>query len=90
MLSRELNPDCDEWIRAAFDVRSARAGLPLDFYRVGHDFGDPGDCFCSSYGLSASGATLVRPDGFVAWRAERLPPAPGIALRRALDSSLGA
>src|SRR5262249_13190841 len=37
---------------------------------------DPEGRFCSSYGLSASGATLVRPDGFVAWRAHAMAGEP--------------
>jgi hypothetical protein len=31
---------------------------------------DPGDAFADAYGISAAGAVLVRPDGFVGWRAE--------------------
>jgi putative polyketide hydroxylase len=38
-------------------------GLGLDTYQVA----DPG--FCAAYGISPDGAVLVRPDGFVAWRA---------------------
>ena len=26
--------------------------------------------FCDAYGIGPSGATLVRPDGYVAWRAQ--------------------
>ena len=84
-----VGPGGDGWLRAASDVRSTRAVLPLDLYRVGRDFHDPEDRFCSSFGLSDTGATLVRPDGFVAWRSDRLPPDPGLMLRRALESSLG-
>jgi 2-polyprenyl-6-methoxyphenol hydroxylase-like FAD-dependent oxidoreductase len=32
-------------------------------------FEDAGDRFCTAYGISSQGAVLVRPDGFVAWRA---------------------
>jgi putative polyketide hydroxylase len=31
--------------------------------------------FPEAYGIGASGAVLVRPDGFVAWRAENSGPA---------------
>jgi 2-polyprenyl-6-methoxyphenol hydroxylase-like FAD-dependent oxidoreductase len=84
-----VGPDSAEWTRAASGVRSARANLPLDLYRVGRDFDDPEDRFCASFGLSDTGAALVRPDGFVAWRSEALPPDPEMVLRRALESSLG-
>jgi len=32
-------------------------------------FEDAGEPFCTAYGISPQGAVLVRPDGFVAWRA---------------------
>jgi len=38
-------------------------GLGLDTHQVA----DSG--FCAAYGISLDGAVLVRPDGFVAWRA---------------------
>ena len=40
-------------------------------------------------GIGASGATLVRPDGFVAWRSEALQADPGAAFRAALARGLG-
>ena len=47
--------------------------------------------FAESYGLSAGGATLVRPDGVVAWRsrgpADRTEIAHAVATALALDSS---
>jgi putative polyketide hydroxylase len=33
------------------------------------DLADPDSRFCAAYGISPDGAVLVRPDGFVAWRA---------------------
>jgi 2-polyprenyl-6-methoxyphenol hydroxylase-like FAD-dependent oxidoreductase len=41
-----------------------RAGIALDF----HPIAAPG--FSEAYGITASGAVLVRPDGMVAWRAQ--------------------
>ena len=49
---------------------------------------DPEGRFASSYGLSASGATLVRPDGFVAWRAHALAGEPARALSDVLQKVL--
>ncbi|BCP09970.1 FAD-binding monooxygenase [Mycobacterium paraintracellulare] len=40
-------------------------------------------------GLAPDGALLVRPDGFVGWRAETLPTDPESELRRALSTILG-
>jgi 2-polyprenyl-6-methoxyphenol hydroxylase-like FAD-dependent oxidoreductase len=73
-------PDGSDWIHA---------DLPLDNYQAGVDFDDHDDRFCEAFGLSATGASLIRPDGFVAWRSESLPPDPETMLRRALESSLG-
>jgi putative polyketide hydroxylase len=68
------------WHEAA---RSA-AGLlrvPLAVHRIG--FGtdadlipEPGTEWATTHGITDSGAVLVRPDGFVAWRAPGLPPEP--------------
>jgi putative polyketide hydroxylase len=58
---------CDAACKAAADV-----GLPLDAYRVaqGENVSDPEGRFADAYGLSPSGAVIVPPDGFVAWRAK--------------------
>ena len=55
----------------AFRDAAADLGLPLDTYRVaeGETVSDPDGRFADAYGLSDSGAVMVRPDGFVAWRA---------------------
>jgi putative polyketide hydroxylase len=47
-------------------------GLPLDTYRVagGENVSDTNGRFADAYGLSEAGAVIVRPDGFVAWRAK--------------------
>jgi putative polyketide hydroxylase len=36
--------------------------------------------FCEAFGIGPAGASLIRPDGFVAWRATDMPPDPGGAL----------
>jgi putative polyketide hydroxylase len=38
----------------------------------------------AAYGIERTGATLVRPDGFVAWRARRMPEHPERELRHVL------
>jgi hypothetical protein len=49
---------------------------------------DPEGAFAAAYGLAPSGAVLVRPDGIVAWRAERAGAGSAQALRDALDGVL--
>ena len=40
--------------------------MPLDAYVVGGgEVRDPAAAFAAAYGISAAGAVLVRPDGFV-------------------------
>jgi putative polyketide hydroxylase len=40
--------------------------------------------FRTAYGLEPGGATLVRPDGYIAWRAVTAPADPARALTTAL------
>jgi putative polyketide hydroxylase len=81
--------DGAKWIRAVADVAGSFSGLPLNAYRVGKDLQDPEQCFADSYGISSTGASLVRPDGFVAWRSrdDALECSP--ALHEALGKCLG-
>jgi 2-polyprenyl-6-methoxyphenol hydroxylase-like FAD-dependent oxidoreductase len=47
-----------------------KLGVVLDAHVVGGpDLADPGGRFLEAYGISPSGAVVVRPDGFVGWRA---------------------
>ncbi|QBD78634.1 hypothetical protein EPA93_22630 [Ktedonosporobacter rubrisoli] len=56
------------WCDAAADVaKSLDIALPI--YRVDSDVVDVEQRFSRIYGISKTGATLVRPDGFIAWRA---------------------
>lgn len=43
--------------------------LPLRVYQIGNDLSDAKSSFYATYGITETGAVLVRPDGFVAWRA---------------------
>jgi len=77
------------WLKAAKSAASQFRGLTLDAYRVGADLQDPDSLFTQAYGISPSGAVLVRPDGFVAWRAAEAMPQPEAVLHDALKRSLG-
>jgi 2-polyprenyl-6-methoxyphenol hydroxylase-like FAD-dependent oxidoreductase len=63
-------------------------GVPLEVHRPGGDFRDASSSFGELYGTGDDGATLVRPDGFVAWRTRRGPQDDGDALARALAAAL--
>ncbi|MEU6770062.1 FAD-dependent monooxygenase [Streptomyces sp. NPDC046759] len=78
-----------EWQTAA-DKVAQETGIPLQCCTVGPEgqLTDPDGAFLSTTGLTDSGALLIRPDDFVAWRAESLPEdAPG-TLRTVLDRIL--
>ena len=63
-----------DWCAAAQRAANETCpGLALDCYRVGRDVQEERELsFTHAYGLSASGAVLVRPDGVVAWRAQAM------------------
>jgi putative polyketide hydroxylase len=74
----------DRWAGAATQA-TARLGIPVTFVRIGTDAKplEP-NAFRASYGVGADGASLVRPDGYIAWRAVTAPADPGIELTGAL------
>jgi 2-polyprenyl-6-methoxyphenol hydroxylase-like FAD-dependent oxidoreductase len=81
-------PEGRPWRDAAL-VAAGELGLALDAYLPGDArLADPGDCFPAAYGISPAGAVLVRPDGFVGWRAAGAPDQPEKTLRSALQSLL--
>jgi putative polyketide hydroxylase len=55
----------------------------------GGEFTDADGAWRTAYGVEADGAVLVRPDGYVGWRAPTLVDTPERALRVALDGILG-
>ncbi|HVW44557.1 MAG TPA: FAD-dependent monooxygenase, partial [Amycolatopsis sp.] len=57
------------WRQAAADV-AADTGIPLTCHIAGEDFADAQGLFAARYGLGSGRASLVRPDGIVAWRGE--------------------
>jgi hypothetical protein len=63
-------PEGADWARGA-EQAAARLGVPLTAHLVGAgaEVADPEGALLPAHGISASGAVLVRPDGFVAWRA---------------------
>lgn len=65
-----------------------QAGLPLRFVQVGTDvIFDAPETFGRLFGLT-DGASLIRPDGIVAWRSQDCPPQPEQGLLEALAAVL--
>jgi putative polyketide hydroxylase len=76
------------WYEAAAVV-AQQLGMVLNAYRMGVDLADGAGCFSDLYGISSRGATLVRPDGFVAWRTSTSGEQPERDLERVLLQVLG-
>ncbi|MFB6614271.1 FAD-dependent oxidoreductase [Streptomyces sp. NPDC085524] len=80
------------WREAAEQV-ARDLSVRLDAYAIGSGPGadlvpQGGADWAEAHGMSAEGAVLVRPDGFVAWRSEGAVPDPRAALRGALSTVL--
>ncbi|MDC0772585.1 FAD-dependent monooxygenase [Streptomyces sp. HD] len=83
-------PRAARWAGAG---RSVGLRHPLDVVLLGTDVTDPTARWATAHGVTDSGAVLVRPDGYVAWRAldDRHPgsadpeSALGLVLDRLLD-----
>jgi putative polyketide hydroxylase len=84
-----VGPDGAEWTEAAKVATDSLGGLTLDAYCVGKELLDAGDGFARTYGISSAGASLLRPDGFIAWRTHGATTDRVKALREALARSLG-
>jgi hypothetical protein len=80
-------PGGSDWCAAANRLRVE--GLPLAALRFGPDVPDPDGSLALRYGVGAHGAVLVRPDGFVAWRAPSSSGDRAGLLRSAVDLATG-
>jgi 2-polyprenyl-6-methoxyphenol hydroxylase-like FAD-dependent oxidoreductase len=64
----------DEAWRETTEHASDKTGVKCDFVHIGTDYIEAvSGSFNNSFGLDASGAALIRPDGFIAWRAVKAP-----------------
>ena len=82
-------PEGAAWCEAAGKAARAFPGLELDAHHIGGPvLRDAGGRFAQAYGISSTGAVLVRPDGFVAWRAKEKSSGAEGALTAALRAAL--
>jgi len=81
--------DGDAW-RAPAERAAREFGISLEVHHIGAPDGpsDPAGVFAERYGIAPSGASLLRPDGFVAWRAVDDTSAESGALAEALQGIL--
>ncbi len=71
------------WRRAATEL--AAGGLPIAALSAGRELRDEDGSFARHYHLGDTGAALIRPDGYLAWRR----PGPASDARTALGSAAG-
>ncbi|KUN87587.1 monooxygenase [Streptomyces bungoensis] len=87
------SPDDAGWHAAARRLAETD-GIPLDAYRVGPGadadltYEDDATDWARAHGVTADGTVLIRPDGFVAWRATAAVPDPEGVLREILRTLL--
>lgn len=82
-------PEGSAW-RAAAESASRSFGLPVACYRIGDPgLDDESGNFVRTYGIEDSGAVLVRPDGYVAWRSTSAMADPTSAIELAIGQVLG-
>ncbi len=65
-----------------------RLGIALDAHLIGGDLTDVEGHWSDAYGVTSSGAVLVRPDGFIGWRARAGAEAPETVLVQAFSHLL--
>jgi hypothetical protein len=81
-------PGGASWVDASTRA-SSELSTRLEVHRIGaSDLSDPHGRFTEAYGVDPAGAALIRPDGFVAWRAPAAPADPHAAVHAALARML--
>ena len=82
-------PEGQAWVDASRAV-SAAVGIELTAHAVDGDaLRDPAGQVLEAFGISASGASLIRPDGVVAWRSVARVDDPKATLEQVLRRIIG-
>jgi putative polyketide hydroxylase len=82
-------PDAEDWCRCALTA-AAQERIALEVSRPGvAGLHDPTGQLAEAHGIEASGCLLIRPDGFVAWRAHNAEGASVNAAKSALSLAHG-
>ncbi len=80
-----VGPRGHHWLDAG---RQLAADFHLDIHHIGADADRSAKAFLQGHGISETGAILIRPDGFVAWRAPSQEASPIEELADALGHVL--
>lgn len=76
-----------KWQKASADC-NGQLGVNLEYVQIGTDL-IPHDeeAFLATFGIKENGASLIRPDGFIAWRSVDMPGDPTAMLTKVLGSA---
>lgn len=74
--------------KAAAEALAAKTGLTLQCHVIGEAGEDVENTFNARFGLTDTGAVLVRPDGHIAWRSREFGPRAAEQLDAALSTIL--
>jgi putative polyketide hydroxylase len=85
-----LLTDDENW-REASELAAKTTGISLEYLPIGTDLlTTETQQFRTAFGLAELGASLIRPDGYIAWRSVDLPADPAAALTSALRHAAAA
>ena len=84
-----IGAEGEAWREAVSQLPQALSSL-LTAYRIADngDLIDHNNLWCNAYGITKSGAVIVRPDGHVAWRSKLMIDNPKVELEKSLNSIL--
>jgi hypothetical protein len=68
----DLRTEGAAWSTAAREAADAVGGVTVKAYTFGQELHDPENGFAAAYGISATGAVPVRPDGLLPGAPKRL------------------
>jgi 2-polyprenyl-6-methoxyphenol hydroxylase-like FAD-dependent oxidoreductase len=77
----------ESWCRAATTV-AEQMGIDLEIHQIGNSLIAEDQRWYQAYGVTATGAVIVRPDGFIAWRAKTAMAAPEQLLKQVFSQIL--
>ncbi|HKV06153.1 MAG TPA: FAD-dependent monooxygenase [Candidatus Acidoferrales bacterium] len=81
-------PEGSAW-RESARAAANQLGIEIDLHQIGSEgLTDTNGGFAPAYGISPTGAVLVRPDGFVAWRAKTGERASAATMKNVLATVL--
>ncbi|MEJ1198983.1 MULTISPECIES: aklavinone 12-hydroxylase RdmE [unclassified Streptomyces] len=80
LITGEDGADWTEWSLSA----SKELGTPIEVHGLATDLSDLDGDLAERFGIGTAGASLIRPDGVVAWRTATRPDDPAASLRDAL------